>query len=63
MAVARAAMDWDTMMSLCLDPKTARAMRENSVPEEDEVCTMCGKFCAVRLMRDYLHPERKKKGC
>ncbi len=62
MAVARAAMDWDTMMSLCLDPKTARAMRENSVPQEDEVCTMCGKFCAVRLMRDYLHPERKKKG-
>ena len=61
MAQARAAMDWETMLNLCLDPRTARAMRESSVPAEEEVCTMCGRYCAVRLMRDYFHPERKQK--
>lgn len=59
MAEARARMDWPRMMDLCLDPKTARAMRESSLPSEEEVCTMCGKYCAVRLMRDFFHPERK----
>ena len=61
MAKARAAMDWESMMNLCLDPRTARAMRENSMPAEEEVCTMCGKFCAVRMMRDYFHQDGKKK--
>ena len=57
MAKARAAMDWDSMLHLCLDPKTARAMREGSRPQEDEVCTMCGKYCAMRLIRDYFGRE------
>jgi len=53
MAQARAAMDWEAMLGLCLDPVGARKIRETSPPSEDEVCTMCGKYCAVRLMRDY----------
>ncbi|MFH1060881.1 MAG: phosphomethylpyrimidine synthase ThiC [Pseudomonadota bacterium] len=57
MAEARRRMDWETMLGLCLDPKTARAIRESSPPAEEEVCTMCGRFCAVRLIRDYFYPE------
>ncbi len=57
MAEARRKMDWDAMLSLCLDPKTARAIREGSPPAESEVCTMCGRFCAVRLVRDYFYPD------
>ncbi len=53
MAQARADMDWEAMMNLCLDPRTARQIRESRRPSEEEVCTMCGKYCAVRLMRDY----------
>ncbi|MCB2189398.1 MAG: phosphomethylpyrimidine synthase ThiC [Deltaproteobacteria bacterium] len=56
MAEARAKMDWETMLTLCLDPQTARAIREASPPGEAEVCTMCGHFCAVRLMKEYLNP-------
>ena len=52
MAEARRRMDWDQMMALCLDP-----IRSGSRPTEDEVCTMCGKYCAVRLMRDYFRPR------
>jgi phosphomethylpyrimidine synthase len=53
MAEARRGMDWQRMMELCLDPATARRIREGSRPADEEVCTMCGEFCAVRLMRDY----------
>ena len=60
MADARRRMDWEAMFNLCLDPKTARAIRQKTPPAEDEVCTMCGKFCAVRLIRDYFHPEGRK---
>ncbi len=59
MAEARRRMDWDSMLSLCLDPRTARAIRESSPPAEDEVCTMCGRYCAVRLIRDYFRPGEK----
>jgi phosphomethylpyrimidine synthase len=57
MAEARRDMDWEAMMNLCLDQRTARRIRESSVPAEEEVCTMCGKYCAVRLMRDYFHQK------
>ena len=57
MSRARAAMDWERMFELCLDPERARAMRASSKPSSDEVCTMCGEFCAVRLVRDYLGQE------
>ncbi|MEW5911755.1 MAG: phosphomethylpyrimidine synthase ThiC [Thermodesulfobacteriota bacterium] len=54
MAQARKAMDWEAMLGLCLDPKTARAMREASRPAEEEVCTMCGRYCAMKLVNEYL---------
>ena len=60
MADARRRMDWEAMFSLCLDPKTARAIRLKTPPAEEEVCTMCGKFCAMRLIRDYFHPGGRK---
>ena len=55
MAQARKAMDWEAMFAQCLDPKTARAMRASSPPGEEEVCTMCGKYCAMKLVNEHLH--------
>ena len=55
MAQARKDMDWDAMFNLCLDPKTAKAMRASSPPGEEEVCTMCGKYCAMKLVNEHLH--------
>jgi len=59
MAKARKAMDWDAMLQLCLDPKTARAIRQNSPPAEEEVCTMCGQYCAMKLVNQYLFQPEK----
>ncbi|MEW6188110.1 MAG: phosphomethylpyrimidine synthase ThiC [Thermodesulfobacteriota bacterium] len=57
MAMARKALDWEKQISLCLDPEKARKIRAESPPGESEVCTMCGKFCAIKMIRDYLKKE------
>jgi phosphomethylpyrimidine synthase len=54
MSRARKALNWEEQIKLCLDPERAQRMREDSSPRESEVCTMCGEFCAIRMVRDFL---------
>jgi len=53
MAEKRAQMDRPGQRMLALDPEAARVNGD-----EDGVCTMCGDFCALRLMRRYLKGTR-----
>jgi phosphomethylpyrimidine synthase len=53
MAKARKALDWDKQIRLSIDPAKARQYREESRPQTDEVCTMCGKFCAIKMVREF----------
>ena len=53
MSKARKALDWKKQISLSIDPSKAKAYRASSEPSLDEVCTMCGEFCAIRIVRDY----------
>jgi phosphomethylpyrimidine synthase len=56
MSRARKALDWETQYGLAIDPELARKRRgESGVDEEHGACTMCGEFCAYRVM-----DERKK---
>lgn len=59
MADARCVLDWDAQFACALDPDTARAIRNDRLPEDDhdEACSMCGKFCAVRSMNKALAGE------
>ena len=59
MADARRALDWEEQWKYCLDPQTAKAIREDRLPEDDhsEACSMCGKFCAVRSINKALVGE------
>jgi phosphomethylpyrimidine synthase len=47
---ARKALDWDRVIELSLDREKARAFREQSSPSDEELCTMCGEFCAIKKM-------------
>lgn len=58
MSKARAALDWEKMFQLALDPEKARRFREESLPEIRDTCTMCGKMCAVRNMNLTLRGEK-----
>jgi len=54
MSVARGKLDWEKQLEFVIDPKKARKLREENPPGEDDVCTMCGKFCAIKTVKDYL---------
>ncbi|KZL92145.1 phosphomethylpyrimidine synthase ThiC [Clostridium magnum] len=57
MSQARRELDWEKMFSLAMDPEKARRYREESKPEDEHTCTMCGKMCAVRNMNKVLNGE------
>jgi phosphomethylpyrimidine synthase len=54
MSEARAALNWEQMFNLALDPAKARRYREESKPQAEDTCTMCGKICAVRTMNQFV---------
>jgi phosphomethylpyrimidine synthase len=62
MAQARKDLNWERQIALSIDPKKARRYREQSHPQEDEVCTMCGKYCAIKMVRQYFGGEGMR-GC
>ncbi len=50
MSRARRTFDWDEMLSLCMDPERAKDFRERVRPADSSTCTMCGEFCAMKMM-------------
>lgn len=57
MSKARAEINWEEMFGLALEPEKPRRYREESRPEHEDTCTMCGKMCAVRSMNKVLKGE------
>ncbi len=52
MARARAELNWVEQFRLCLDPERAKEFRDRRPPKTHEACTMCGEFCAMKLVRE-----------
>jgi phosphomethylpyrimidine synthase len=53
MAKCRKQLDWEGQFNLAIDPEKARRLRaESGVDEEHGACTMCGEFCAYKVMND-----------
>ncbi|HEX9078016.1 MAG TPA: phosphomethylpyrimidine synthase ThiC [Desulfuromonadaceae bacterium] len=50
MATCRKKLDWEGQFGLALDPDKAREFRANSPVAEHGACTMCGEFCAYKVM-------------
>jgi len=53
MAKARRCFDWEKQFELAFDHETPRKYRESKSTPRD-MCTMCGEFCALRIVRDNL---------
>jgi phosphomethylpyrimidine synthase len=49
MSAARAALDWEGMAEQALDPGTVRRVRGERAARDPKVCSMCGKFCSMKL--------------
>jgi len=53
MSKARKDLDWDTQIKLALVPDLARERRQKT-PTHEEACSMCGKYCAMVIVEQYL---------
>ena len=54
MAQARKSIDWEKQAELCLDPRKARQMRSERPSTSVHGCSMCGDFCAMKFVSEYL---------
>ncbi len=59
MSKARSEFDWEKQISLALDPAKVRRIREKRSPGEpdEEGCSMCGDFCAIKILKEYTRAE------
>ena len=60
MAHYRKTLDWNGQISLSLDPEKVRKWRAEVPPSESEVCSMCGEFCAIRIVEKALRRKGEK---
>jgi phosphomethylpyrimidine synthase len=54
MSRARMQRDWKKQISLSIDPEKARRYRLSSLPAVKRACTMCGKFCSIKMTEEFL---------
>jgi len=50
MAQCRKKMDWQGQIKASLDPERSRRIRDSRTPADKDVCTMCGEFCAIKIL-------------
>jgi len=61
---ARAKLDWGAQFKLALDSEQARKVHQRVKPKIAGTCTMCGKWCALKLLAEQLKkPELAKISC
>ncbi len=61
MSEARYNLDWERQIELAIQPKVARCLRERFPFSDEQTCTMCGDFCAVRRMHLVNKKDDKSK--
>ncbi|MGZ7046685.1 MAG: phosphomethylpyrimidine synthase [Methanobacterium sp.] len=54
MANARKKLNWEAQFDSAMCPAEARKKRDERPPEEEDTCTMCGSFCAVKIVNEWL---------
>ncbi len=59
MARARKALDWETQAKLSLDPEHAQRIH-SKLPTTGATCSMCGKYCAMAIVDNYLRNSTSK---
>ncbi|MCD6380254.1 phosphomethylpyrimidine synthase ThiC [bacterium] len=47
-SIPRAKLEWKKSIEKSIDPQKAESLYDKSSGGDDELCTMCGEFCAIR---------------
>lgn len=59
MSKARFRLDWATQLQHTIDKEKAKKIRENHGLSPSGSCTMCGEFCAMKTVEEFLHAGGK----
>lgn len=51
MSKARSNLDWKKMISLSINPQLAAEVHERCTDADEDVCSMCGRFCSVKTSK------------
>ena len=54
MAKARKNLNWKDQIKLAIDSERAEKFREEGKPHMEDVCSMCGEYCAIKLVKETL---------
>lgn len=49
----RKSREWDKQMELALHPERAKKYRRESKPKTADACTMCGEYCALKVVDEF----------
>ena len=52
MAKARKTFNWDKQFDLAFDTSKPRKYRNKCHLDDDEMCTMCGEYCSVKIAKN-----------
>lgn len=61
---SRRVRNWQKQIRLSINPAKAKKYRELSKPLLSDVCTMCGRYCSIKLVEECLrtkYPKKNKK--
>jgi phosphomethylpyrimidine synthase len=47
-----------TKVNASIDPETARLVQADRAPSDAEVCTMCGDYCALKIVKESIDLAR-----
>jgi phosphomethylpyrimidine synthase len=50
MGHARRDLDWERQFAVALNPDRARLIRDSRSPADSDACTMCGDYCALKIV-------------
>ena len=57
MSVARKALDWRKQAELAIDPIMFRKFRTQRATKSEDVCSMCSKYCAMKVVDEFLRSK------
>jgi len=62
MSIARRDLDWHKQFELAITKDEAIRIRNKRQPSSEDSCTMCGQFCASRILKGMFDNEIKSSG-
>jgi phosphomethylpyrimidine synthase len=57
MSKARKELNWARQIELSIDPKRAKEIHAKRKSKSDDVCSMCGEFCAMKISSEALKQD------